>query len=93
MHREGSSLIVHVCSRAVSMHMFFPAWSIVPPCGNRRRSLIWVCWIALFAVRKGCVKVSFVVWKKGQCLCVWSIRYIIEWAAYKWVSEAFCCGS
>ena len=38
------------------MHMFCSAWSIVPPCGCRRRSLIWICWIVLFTVRKSYVK-------------------------------------
>ena len=31
--------------------------SIVPPCGCRLPSIIWVCWIVLFAVRKGFVRV------------------------------------
>ena len=56
-----SYLNVYVCSRAVSMPMFCPAWSIVISCGCRRRSLICVCWIALFALRIGYVRVSFVV--------------------------------
>ena len=85
---QESDLIVHVCSRAVSMHMFCQAWSIVPPCGCRRRSLIWVCWIELFAVRKGCVR-DFVVCgtekssvpqtKQTQVPCVCSIKFITEW--------------
>ena len=50
---HGSYLIVHVCSTAVSTRMFCPAWTIVPPCVCRLRNLIWVCWIVLFAVRKG----------------------------------------
>ena len=29
-----------MCSRAVSMHMFCPTWSIVPPCGCHLQSLI-----------------------------------------------------
>ena len=33
---QESYLIVHVWSRAVSMYMFCPAWSIVPSCGGRR---------------------------------------------------------
>ena len=37
--------MIHVCSRAVSMHMYSPAWSIVPPCGWGRLSLIRVCLI------------------------------------------------
>ena len=30
--QQEGVFIVHVCSRAVSMYMFCPAWSIVPPC-------------------------------------------------------------
>ena len=52
------------------MHMFCSAWNIVPPCGCRLRSLSWVCWIVLFVVRKGCVRVSFVVYGR---------RFITEW--------------
>ena len=75
-----SYLIVHVCSRAVSVHRFCPAWSIVFPCRCRRRSLIWVCWIVLFALRKGCVRVSFVVCgTEGRLLsCVCSLKFITE---------------
>ena len=78
--QQESYLIAHVCSRAVAMHMFCSAWSIVPPCGCCRRGLIWVCWIILFAVRKDCVKVSFVVWGTGgrSVPCVYSIRFITE---------------
>ena len=50
-----------VTSKIVSLRMFGLAWSIVPPCRCHRQSLIWVYWIVLFAVRKGCVRVSFVV--------------------------------
>ena len=39
--KTESYLIVHVCSRAVSMHMFCLARSIVPPCRCCRRSFIW----------------------------------------------------
>ena len=75
-----SYLIVHVCVRAVSIHMSCLAWSIVPPCGGRLRSLSWVCWIVLFAVRKGCVRVNFVVWGTDERLfsCTCSIRFITE---------------
>ena len=72
---QESYVIVRVCSRAVSMHMFCPALSIVIPCECRRRSLIWT---VLFAVRKGCVTVGFVVWgtEGGPVHCVCSIRLI-----------------
>ena len=50
------------------------------PCGCSRHSFIWVCWIVLFVVRKGCVSVSSVVWEtEGRLvLCVCSRRFIIE---------------
>ena len=78
---QESYLIVHVCSRAVSMCIFCPAWSIVPPYGFRRRNLICVCWIVLFAVRKGSVRVSFVAYgTEGRLApCVCSISLITEW--------------
>ena len=45
------------------------------PCGCR---LIWICWLVLFAVRRGCEKASFVVWStKGRSVpCVYCIRFI-----------------
>ena len=78
---QESYLITHVCSNAVSMYMFCPAWSIVHSCGCRRRSLIWVCWIVLFAVRKGCESVSFVVWGTEERVlpCGCSMAFIVEW--------------
>ena len=50
-------------------------------CGCRRLSLIWVCWIVLFAVRKDCMRMSFVVWgTEGWSVpCVCCIRFITEW--------------
>ena len=42
VHWAGSYLIVRVCSRTVLMHMFCPTSSIVPLCGCRLRSLIWI---------------------------------------------------
>ena len=61
----------HVCS----------AESIMPPCGCRRRSLIWVRWIVLFAVRRGCARVSFVAWgTEGRLVSfVCSMRFVTEW--------------
>ena len=35
---QESYLIVHVCSIAVSMYMFCPVWSIVPPSPAARMS-------------------------------------------------------
>ena len=55
------------------MHMFCLPCSIVPPCECSRRSLIWGCWIVLFAVRKGWVRASFVVWghrRNVSALCL-----------------------
>ena len=56
---------------------FCPAGRIVPPC------LIWVIWIVFFVMRKGCVRVNFVVWDtKGRSVpCVCSIRSFTEWTA------------
>ena len=59
---QESYLIVRVCSRTFSVHMRYPPWSTVLPWGCHRCSLIWVCWIVLFIVRKDCVRLSFVVW-------------------------------
>ena len=58
----------------------FPAYSIVPPCGRCRWSLVWCCWIVLFTVRKGCMRVSFVVWgTEGRLVpCVCSMKFITE---------------
>ena len=47
-------MIVHVRSKAASMQMFCPAWSIVPPCGCRRRSFI-------------CVLLDSIVRSEGLC--------------------------
>ena len=60
------------------MHMSSSAWSIVPPCGFRLRSLIWVNRIVLFAVRIDCVKVNFVVWdtEERSVPYVCSMRFI-----------------
>ena len=65
---QESYLIVYWYSRAISVHMLCPAWSIVSPCGYRLRSFIWVCGIVLLAARKDCVRVTSVVWaqKRGQ---------------------------
>ena len=52
------------------MHMFCSAWSIVPPCECRRLSFIWICLMVLFAVRRGCVRVSFIVWGTEGGLCL-----------------------
>ena len=57
---QESYLVVHVCSRTVSKYICCSALSIQPSCECRRRSLIWVCWIVLFPVRKGCARVIFV---------------------------------
>ena len=67
---QESYLIVYVCSRAVSMHMVCPVWSIAPPCGYRRWSLILICLIVLFTVRKGCVRASFVILGSEERLVV-----------------------
>ena len=78
---QESYLIVHVYSRAVSMHMFSPAYSIVPPCGCRLQGLICVYWIELFAVRKCCVKVSFAVWgteRSVPCVCSYKIYHRVD---------------
>ena len=76
-----SYLIVHVWSRAVAIPKFCPALSIVLTCWCRRRSLIWVCLIVLFAVRKHRVRVNVVVWlTEGKSVPgVCSIRVITEW--------------
>ena len=52
----------------------------MPPCGCRLRSLICVYWIVLFAVRKDCVRVNFVVWgTEGTSVpCVCLIRFITQ---------------
>ena len=62
------------------MNMFYLAWSIVPPCGYRLLSFIWFCWIALFAVRKGCVRVNFVdgATESKSMPCVYSMKIIIK---------------
>ena len=51
----------------------------LPPFASQR-GLIRVCWIVLYAVRKSCVKMTFVVWNtEGKSvLCVCSIRFITE---------------
>ena len=46
--RGQTLMFVHAWSWDISMHMFCPPWSIVPSCGCRLRSLIWLCWIMLF---------------------------------------------
>ena len=57
-----------------SLEYWAPFWC-------RRRSLIWVCWIVLSTVPKGCLNVSLVVWgTDGRPVpCVCSIRFITEW--------------
>ena len=78
---QESYLIVHVCSRVVAMHMFCQAGSNMPPSECRRWSLIWVCLIVLFVVRKGCLRVSFVVWgtKNVATLCLlYNIYHRVE---------------
>ena len=49
------------CPRVLKSCSILFAWSIVVLCGCRRGSLILVCRIVLFAVRKGCTRMSFVV--------------------------------
>ena len=80
---QNSYLITHVCWRAVSMHFtrvlkscsmhkFCQPCSIVLSCGCRFLSLIRVCWLVLFAVRKGCAKVLCCLRhrRKGSTLCL-----------------------
>ena len=49
------------CPSVLKGSFAYAAWSVGPPCGYRLRRLIWICWIVLFAVRKGCVRVSLVL--------------------------------
>ena len=58
---QESYSVVHVCSRAVSMHMFFQLSVFCAP--------VWISsaeshlgLLMVFVVRKGCVRINFVVW-------------------------------
>ena len=70
--KQESYLIVHVCSRAVSMHMFCSAWSIVPSYGYRQLCFNWACWAVLFSVWKGCFMVVIFFWfgSQKECQCI-----------------------
>ena len=82
---EVTYLIVHMCSRAVLMHVLF-SLEYYAPYRCRRPSLIWVRWIILLSIQKGCVRVSSVVWgRKRSVPCVCFIRFITEWIAL-WMS-------
>ena len=61
MPQAGYLTNVHVCPRAISMHMFSLTWSIVSPCRCLLWSFIWVYCIVLFTVRKSFVREDFVV--------------------------------
>ena len=63
----------------------FPAWSIMHPCGCRLQSLICICWMVLYAIWIGRVKVIFVIWgTEGRSVpCVCSIKFITEWTTLR----------
>ena len=73
------------------MHMFCSTWSIVPPYEFRLRSFMRECWIVLPTVRKGYVRVNFVVWGiKGKSVSiVFSRKFIAVRTDFAGVSASF----
>ena len=58
------------CSRVLKNCFNVYVLASLKYCGCRLKSLIWVCWIVLFAVLEGCVRMnfSFGAQKEGRCL-------------------------
>ena len=59
----------------------------MPPCRYRWRSLIWVSLIVLFAVRKGFVGVSFVVWLTEERCLLYKIYQRVDYPIYGYLNH------